>query len=81
MAQVITSESPLVRASTPNEIAITPDVAANVSAARQGLVVSPRPSPMAARVPDAQHSSAVRPNARASPDWATRTFGPAPVLR
>ena len=37
MTQVITSESPLVRASTPKEIAITPDVAANVIAARQGL--------------------------------------------
>jgi predicted amidohydrolase YtcJ len=39
MAHVITSEIPLVRASTPNEIAISPVVAANVSAARQGLVV------------------------------------------
>ena len=40
MAQVITSESPPARASTPYERPIIPVVAANVSAARQGLVAA-----------------------------------------
>ena len=37
MAQVIASENPLVRASTPNESPISPAEAAKMSAARQGL--------------------------------------------
>ena len=56
IAQVMTSESPLARASTPYESAIIPDVTANVAAARQGLVAAAT----AAMVPVGSRSCAAR---------------------
>jgi hypothetical protein len=57
MPQVITSDRPLVRASTPNETAINPEVAANVNAARHGLACVVVAAVIALIVPDCARRS------------------------